>query len=157
MTSHSPHTAADLMPHQPPMRLIDAVLSVEPDGSGTAEAVILAHNIFLDRDGALLPEALVELMAQAFAAVSGYIDLLAGRSGRTGYLAGVKKVMFPSPKASQPTVSVGDRLTVAVRPTGEFAGFVIIDAEVRRNDELLVRGELKIWIAADGENQGGLQ
>ncbi|PTN38113.1 3-hydroxyacyl-ACP dehydratase [Desulfonatronum sp. SC1] len=150
-----PHSAADLMPHKPPMRLIDTVLSVEPDGSGTAETVVRTDNIFLDRDGALLPEAVVELMAQAFAAVSGSIDLQAGRPGRTGYLVGVKKVSFPTPEANQPSVSVGDRLTVGVRPTGEFAGFVIIDAEVRRHDDLLAQGELKIWIASDGDEQGG--
>ncbi len=150
-----PHSAADLMPHQRPMRLIDTVLSVEPDGSGMAEAGIRADNIFLDQDGALLPEALVELMAQAFAAVSGSSDLQAGRPGWTGYLVGVKKVTFPTPQPDQPSVSVGDRLTVGVRPTGEFAGFVIIDAEVRRQDALLAQGELKIWIASDGEDQGG--
>jgi predicted hotdog family 3-hydroxylacyl-ACP dehydratase len=154
MTSHIPHSAADLLPHQPPMRLIDTVLSVEPDGAGTAEAVIRADNIFLDRDGALLPEALAELMAQAFAAISGYNDLQAGHPGRTGYLVGMKKVTFPAPEANQPSVSVGDRLTVRVRPTGEFAGFVIIDAEVRRHDELLAQGELKIWIAEGGEDRG---
>ena len=150
-----PHSAADLMPHQRPMRLIDTVLSVEPDGSGTAETIIRADNIFLDRDNALLPEAMVELMAQAFAAVNGYSDLQAGRPGRTGYLVGLKKVTFPTPVPDQPTVSVGDRLIVGVRPTGEFAGFVIIDAEVRRHDVLLVQGELKIWIVSDGEDQGG--
>ena len=150
-----PHSAADLMPHQRPMRLIDTVLSVEPDGSGTAETIIRADNIFLDRDNALLPEAMVELMAQAFAAVSGYSDLQAGRPGRTGYLVGVKKVSFPTPEANQPSVSVGDRLIVGVRPTGEFAGFVIIDAEVRRHDDLLAQGELKIWIASHGDEQGG--
>lgn len=150
-----PYSAADLMPHQPPMRLIDSVLSVEPEGSGMAEAVIRADNIFLDRDDALPLEALVELMAQAFAAVSGYNDLQAGRPGRTGYLVGVKKVTFPIPETTQPGVSVGDRLTVTVRPTGEFAGFVIVDAEVRRHDDLLAQGELKIWITSGDEDQGG--
>ncbi len=123
------------------MRLIDRVLSVEEDGSGTCEAVVDAGNIFLGEEGALVPEALVELMAQAFAAISGSKDRQAERPPRTGYLVGVKQARFMAQAHSW------DRLTIHVRPVGDFAGFVMISGEVHCHDQLLACGELKIWAA----------
>lgn len=138
-----PHDACDLTPHQPPMRLVDAVLSAQSDGSGTAEARISSDNIFVDQNGVLAPEALVELMAQAFAAINGYQARLSGQPGAKGYLVGVKQVRFFH------AAQAGDHLRIHVRPAGEFAGFVLIAGEVRREGHLLAQGELKIWLGED--------
>ncbi len=141
MTLQAPLSAKGLVPHQRPMRMVDRVLSAESNCSGIVETIIREDNIFLDKNGILFPEAMIELMAQAFAAVSGCLDSLSGRQGRAGYLVGVKsfEVFAGSCK--------GDRLLMEVHPEGGFAGFVIIKAMVRRQDQVLARAELKIWQA----------
>ncbi len=150
MTLQLPLSVEGLMPHQPPMRLINSVLSAENDASGTVEAIIAHDNIFLDQNGVLAKEALVELMAQAFAAVSGFNDLQSGRPGRTGYLVGVKQCIFSA--QAQDKAKAGDRLRITVRPTGEFAGFVLVAGEVHCLDRVLAQGELKIWISPATES-----
>lgn len=143
MTLQMPMPASGLMPHKRPMRLIENVLSVHADGSGTSETMITAENIFVDQDGNLAPEAVVELMAQAFAAISGSNDLQAGRPGQSGYLVGVKHARFLA------QARVGDRLHIRVHPTGSYAGFVVIAGEVLRGKQVIARGELKIWSATE--------
>jgi predicted hotdog family 3-hydroxylacyl-ACP dehydratase len=141
MSEKPPLSAEGLMPHQPPMRLIDRVLTVGEDGSGTCETMVDEGNIFLGDDGALVSEAMVELMAQAFAAISGTKDRQADRPPRTGYLVGVKQTRFMAQARS------GDRLIIHVRPVGNFAGFVMISGDIHCHDQLLACGELKIWVA----------
>lgn len=138
--SEKPLSAAGLMPHQPPMRLIDAVLSIEADGSGICEARVHEHTVFLGEDGTLAPEALAELMAQAFAAINGGRNRQSGRPPQTGYLVGIRHARFFAQPRS------GDCLQVHVRPAGDFAGFVLIAGEVHGQDRLLASGELKIWV-----------
>jgi predicted hotdog family 3-hydroxylacyl-ACP dehydratase len=140
---HLPHSTHDLMLHQPPMLLVDAVLSAKSDASGTAEARISTDNIFVDHNGILAPEALVELMAQAFAAINGYQARLSGQPGPKGYLVGARQVRFFH------AAQAGDQLRIHVRPAGDFAGFVLVAGEVRRQDLILAQGELKIWLGKD--------
>jgi len=141
MSMEYPISARGIIPHRRPMRLVDRVVKAGKDLSGTAEALISRDNIFVDETGFLAPEAMIELMAQAFAAVSGSIGMQKGTHSVTGYLVGVKRFEM-SARARE-----DDNLVIEVRPTGEFAGFVIIDALVRRQGQVLATGELKIWQA----------
>lgn len=141
MTQQPPMPVHGLMPHQPPMRLVHRVLALDVRGTSTVEAVIDAENIFVDHCGILAPEALVELMAQGIAAISGGHGLQSGRQSQTGYLVGIKHVQFFV------QARAGDHLHIQVRPTGEFNGFVIVEGEVHCQGRILARGELKIWTA----------
>lgn len=139
--SGKPSLSTDaLMPHQPPMRLIETVRTTEADGSGICEAIVNESAVFLEEDGTMAPEALAELMAQAFAAISGARGRHSGRPPQTGYLVGIKQARFFARAHS------GDRLQVHVRPAGDFAGFVLIAGEVHCQDRLLASGEMKIWV-----------
>ena len=80
-----PIEAEQLIPHRPPMRLIDRLLSY--DGlQGVVESTLLSDSICLQDDGSIEQAAMVELMAQSFAAVKGYADLQEGKHGQTGVI-----------------------------------------------------------------------
>ncbi len=133
-----PVSAKGLVPHRRPMRMVDTVLSVQSDGSGKAEFMVSEDNIFLDQDGFLAPEALAEMMAQTFAAVSGCLNSASGHQP-TGYLVGIKRLECAD------RAGKGQRLCIEVWPAGDFAGFVIVEARVSRQNQILATGELKIW------------
>lgn len=142
-----PVCAKGLMPHKRPMRMVDRVLSAEEDASGKVEAIIRGDCLYVDQQGFFAPEAMVELMAQAFAAVSGKLSSESGGQQGTGYLTGVKQARIYAKARSE------DLLTIEVKPIAEFAGFVIVESRINREDELLAQGELKIWQTSPAEQE----
>ncbi len=142
-----PLSAKGLVPHKRPMRMVDRVMYADKDASGVVEATIRKDCIYMDQQNLFAEEAMVELMAQSFAAVCGSLDSISGGNRGTGYLAGVKQTRIQAPARA------GDVLTVEVRPTGRFAGFVIVSSRVSKEGELLAEGELKIWQAPSDEQE----
>ena len=140
-----PVAAEELVPHRSPMRLIERLLEGD-DGTGLAEAVITAASPLDGAAGTVEPLALVELLAQAYAAVRGYGDRLAGRPVQKGFLVGARKVELSG------IARCDERLTIAVRTVASIEGFSVVEGEVRREDEVLAAGNLKLWLQpADGE------
>ncbi len=137
-----PAPAEDLVPHRLPLRLVDRVLTVA-ETSGTADAVVRPDGPLTRRDGTLDPVALVELIAQSYAAVRGYQDRAAGLPIRQGFLVGVRAVRFGAP------ARVGDRLVVTVSTAGQVEGFAVAEGVVRRGDEVLAEGSLNLWLTDD--------
>jgi 3-hydroxyacyl-[acyl-carrier-protein] dehydratase len=134
-----PVPAEQLIPHRPPMQLIEALEEFEGD-SGTVSAVVEADNPLLEEDGGLAEVALLELMAQSFAALQGYADSFSGQPPRQGFLVGVRRVRF----LARPRL--GDRLRVHVEATARLEGFAIVQGTVLRGDEHLAEGNFKLWI-----------
>ena len=128
-----------LLPQRPPMLLLDRLLSCTAS-EGTADAQISAGNLFRLPDGTIHAAALFELMAQAYAAVQGYQDTLAGKPVAIGYLAGITRA------AVHGAARVGDRLLVTVRQTALVPPFVRAAARVERNGDTLADGELTLFI-----------
>ena len=128
-----------LLPQRPPMLLLDRLLSCTP-GEGTADALISPGNLFLLPDDTIHAAALFELMAQAYAAIQGFQNDLAGQPVRIGYLAGITRA------AVHGAARVGDRLLVTVRQTALVPPFVRAAARVERNGDTLADGELTLFI-----------
>jgi predicted hotdog family 3-hydroxylacyl-ACP dehydratase len=128
-----------LLPQRRPMLLLDRLLSCTPSG-GTADAQISAGNLFRLPDDTIHAAALFELMAQAYAAVQGYQNTLAGKPVAIGYLAGITRA------AVHGAARVGDRLLVTVRQTALVPPFVRAEARIERNGETLADGELTLFI-----------
>ena len=78
-----------LVPHQPPMRLIDAVLEAGSEHC-TALARVDPQAWYADPDGAMPAWFGLELMAQAIAAYGGLHKRAQGGEPRTGYLLGTR-------------------------------------------------------------------
>jgi len=133
-----------LLPQRPPMLLLDRLLSCSPS-EGTAETLIAPGNLFRLSDGTIHAAALFELMAQAYAAVHGYQNHLAGKPVSIGYLAGITRAIVHG------AARVGDRLTVSVRQTALVQPFIRAEARVARDGETLAEGELTLFVPPSGE------
>jgi 3-hydroxyacyl-[acyl-carrier-protein] dehydratase len=134
-----PLAAGALLPHRPPMLLLERLLEYQ-DGWGVAEARPGRDSLFTEDDGGLHPAALVEIMAQGYAAVRGYEDLLHGRPVKNGLLVGIRAIEFRG------RAFAGEILEVRIRRVGGIEGFVLAEAEVRRDGALLAAGTLKMYI-----------
>lgn len=120
------------------MLMIDHLLE-GGDGKGKVETVVREDHLF--REGERLhPAALLEVMAQSFAALKGYEDRKQGRVPAMGFLVGVKGLRWYTP------AKVGDRLVVQVRGVGETEGFALAEAKVERGKELLAEGTIMVYI-----------
>ena len=78
------------------MCMVDRLIDVKAQG-GSAEAGIAPDNALVDADGQLDPIALVEMIAQTYAAVNGYHDRLSGETAKQGFLVGIRKIQFLKP------------------------------------------------------------
>jgi len=140
--------AADLLvPHRQPLCLVTRLLEFSGQ-RGIVEAVIGPENIFLNEDGTLPPLILVELIAQASAAVKGYNDLRQGNEIKKGFLVDIREMRFTG------TCLTGDILLIRVEIVRTFSGFSIINGEVDRNGEVIASGTLKILVPGDGDVPG---
>ncbi|WP_029915076.1 hypothetical protein [Pelobacter seleniigenes] len=134
-----PMAAESLVPHRLPMRLVERLLAVEGK-NGVVEALVSADGLLVDAQGQLEEVALVELIAQGYAALKGYLDRCAGQPVRQGFLVGVKKFTSLAP------VYAGDRLQIEIRTLAELEDFAVAEGDIRRGGDLLGRGEVKVWI-----------
>ena len=139
MTDTLPMAAEKIIPHRLPMRLIDCLLEIDGN-SGVVEARIVADCPLVSADGRLENAAQIELLAQAYAAVRGYIDRLKGGAVRHGFLVGIKNF------ASLRPLSVGDQLRIQVRTLAELDEFLVTEGEIWRGTEMVSQGEFKLWV-----------
>lgn len=134
-----PMSAEGLVPHRDPMRLIDVLVEYGDDG-GVVEAELDEDCLLVDKGGRLEEVALAELLAQSYAAVKGYGDLLAGREVKEGFLVSIKKVEIFQP------VFAAERLRIRVSTVGSFEGFAVAEGEITRDGLPVAAGSLKLWI-----------
>lgn len=142
-----PMPARTLIPHRPPMQLAQRLLSYG-DQAGVVEAVFPADGILTAPDGAVDQVALVELLAQGYAVVKGYDDLLQGKEISRGYLVGLKKIRLTG------AARAGETLLVRIRTVGSFEGFAVAEGEIERGGEIIAAGTLKLWIVGDAPAGG---
>jgi 3-hydroxyacyl-[acyl-carrier-protein] dehydratase len=140
-----PIPAEQLIPHRPPIRIIDRMLAF--DGcQGVVESVIPPDSLYVKDDGSIEQAALVELIAQSFAAVKGYSDFQEEKpvdnekQVNKGFLVGVKGFVFHK------TAYSGDRLLVFISKTGETDEFALAEGRITRGEEVLATGNLMVWI-----------
>lgn len=140
-----------LVPHKKPMLLVDEILSVtEPDAR--VKSVVRPDHLFLRADGTLSPEALIETVAQSFAACEAQRRELAGLStDGGGYMASVREFEVFLP------VRAGDELVTRVTLKDDFMGTRIVAGEVFRGEEKVAEGTVYIFMW-EGKNspEGGI-
>jgi predicted hotdog family 3-hydroxylacyl-ACP dehydratase len=134
-----PLAAEQLIPHRLPLRLVERLLEIE-GRNGVVEALVTADCPLVAADGQLEDVALTELLAQAYATVKGYCDLLDDKPVKQGFLVGIKKIV------KLLSAQQGDRLKIHIRTLAELEGFAVAEGEIWRGKELLARGEIKVWV-----------
>lgn len=142
-----PIAAAGILPHRAPLLLIERLVAWE-ELAATAEACLAPESPFADGEGLLDPVVMIELMAQTYAALRGYDDLLHGRPVGKGLLVGARQVLLSG------AARAGERLVVAVRAVGVFEGFALVEGEVRRGAAVLAAGSIKLYNPDEGSGAG---
>jgi 3-hydroxymyristoyl/3-hydroxydecanoyl-(acyl carrier protein) dehydratase len=113
-----PCPAEMLVPHRPPMLLIDRLIERKGD-MAVAEARVPQKGPCVD--------------------VNGYDALLEGKKPNDGFLVGIDDFSWNTAPLPNKT------LQVKVEKTFEFGVVKIIRGEVLCNDVLLAKGEIKVW------------
>ena len=132
-----------LIPHRPPLRLITRLLEFK-NQSGVVESVVSADNILLN-DDTLDPLAMIEMMAQSYAAVKGYNDLLLGEQVKKGFLVDLKKFIVRNLCREE------DRLIIRVETVASIGGFAVANGEVIREGKIVASGTVKFWVPGEQE------
>jgi len=138
-----PLDAEKLIPQRKPMRLVDRLN--ESDGkSGSASACFSADCHFvIDNNGTIDRSAVLELIAQSYAATKGYEDLSSEKEPSKGYLVGISQAVFHA------DAYAGQDLLIRVSTEETFDNFSLATGEVWHNDTLLLKAKLKIWINSE--------
>jgi predicted hotdog family 3-hydroxylacyl-ACP dehydratase len=106
-------TPAELLPHTPPMILVDEVVQVEPDRV-VCRLTLRPDSMFVE-DGKVPGLVAIEYMAQAIGSIVGVKRLSRGEPIRVGFLLGTRELSLEVDE-----FTVGDELTVeAIRVFGE--------------------------------------
>lgn len=132
---------AEIVPHKPPMVLLDVVTSHTPEAT-TCSVQIAAGAPFAGVDGNVPNWVAVEYMAQCAAAHSGLCERAAGAPIRIGFLLGSRRVVFHTPH-----FELGCELEVSAREAwsdGEMASFTCTVRE-RGSGRLLAECELSAY------------
>ncbi len=139
-----PCPAEKLVPHRPPMLFIDSLLERFGDRA-TASAVVPEDGICVDPAQGLLPEFLIEVIAQTMAAANGYDALCDGKKNHDGFLVGIDEFAFEA------TPATGRTIRIEIEKTFEFGAVKIIRGQVFEGDMLLASGTLKVWENEDSD------
>lgn len=133
-----PVDAARVVPHKPPMLLIDRLLEVKERAS-VSEMTVRGDMVFVDSNGKLDEASYPEIISQAIAAQEGFRKLGSRNPQQEGFLLGVKKLEILG------QARVGDTLRISVYKAAKYGDFGIIDGAVYKDEELIARGEIKVW------------
>jgi len=134
-----PIAAVTLLPHRPPMILVDQLVEFADD-SGVVTASIQQDNIFVDGTGLMESAAVIELVAQAYATIKGCNDTIKKIPVRRGFLVGGRG--FKIYRCPQ----VGDRLSIAIETAAELDEFSVISGVITCAEEVIAEGSVKLWI-----------
>ncbi len=138
-----PLSAERVIPHRPPMRLVDRLIECDPEaGSGTVEAIPRGDGFFTVQGGLPDPLALLEMIAQAFAAVKGYENLVNGRPVRGGYLVGIRQGRVEG------NASPGERLRISVQTEKVLGDFSVARGVVALSGRPVASATIKVWSPA---------
>jgi radical SAM protein with 4Fe4S-binding SPASM domain len=138
-----PADASQLVPHKPPLLMIDRLLQIK-ERSSVSEMTVREDMVFVGEDGTLDNSSYAEVMSQAIAAQEGFRKLGSRNPQQEGFLLGIKNMEITG------TARVGDTLRISVLKVAKLGDFGIIQGEVRNGDVLIARGELKVW-QSDGK------
>ena len=127
------------MLHRSPMRLVHRLLCLEEDYA-EGETTFQAGDVGVDAQGRVEAAALLELVAQTYAAAQGYKDRQADKASDMGYLVGAQDFHI------ERRPSAGQRLLIRIKSSYSFGDFYFVDGQVLCEGCLVAGGTLKIWL-----------
>ena len=136
----------DLLPHRPPMRLLDAIVDLVPGQSACGRRDLRPDDFFFDGHfpgEPIVPAVmLVEMIAQVGGLAAGAPD------DPDAAVAPLRlRVAALGPFRFRHAVRPGDRLTVQARVTGKFGGLFKIDGLVEADGRNVAEGSVTLGSA----------
>lgn len=140
---------AELLPHGPPMRLVDGIVETVPDGI-VCRTRIGDDFVFLRGDEVDVVVT-IELVAQTIGCYAGLRDHAEGKPSRPGLLVGCRTARFVAPCLRR-----GDDLLIRVTSQWVRESVASFTGEVTRDGQLVASVELSVVIATMEQLAGGL-
>ncbi len=136
-----------LIPHQPPMRLVERVVDEIEDGL-VVMARVDASAWYADNEGFMPAWIGIELMAQSISAWAGLYASRAGLPPLKGFLIGTREYRSYSPR-----FTAGEELFIEVRKIFyESGGLAAFDCLIRNSSITLAEATLKVYNTQSYEN-----
>ena len=127
-----------LIPHRPPMVMIESLVEASPERAVAAKT-FRDGDYGLDGDMVAEP-ALVECVAQTVAAMQGYGRFAAGARPGIGFLAGVARFSIHfQPRRGEP-------LTIETQVTRRLGTMCLVTGKILREGRILAEGELRFSV-----------
>lgn len=139
-------SAADLVPHDPPMVLIDRVISHTEDFIH-CQTIIKADSPFL-HDGAVPSYVAMEYMAQTIAAWNGLMAQQQGEDPKIGYLLGARRLDI-----NIPSFKVGDVLDIYGKAQFIDNGMAAFDCWVDIHGQRAVQAGMNVYQPGDAHGK----
>ncbi|MBY6064350.1 hotdog family protein [Pseudidiomarina sediminum] len=136
---------AELIKHQPPMRLIDQFLKGDQEGA-TCAATISKDNLFYRDELKGLPAHVgIELMAQTIAAAAGYRHRDAGQDIKIGFLLGSRNY-----RCQVSHFALGETYVINVHEIhAESSGLSVFECEIQHTDTVIAKAKLNVYQPPD--------
>jgi predicted hotdog family 3-hydroxylacyl-ACP dehydratase len=128
----------ELIPHRPPMKLIDEVLEVDDEKAITAS--IVSENWPLYREGSVSPVVMIELVAQATGIATGWKRKRETGKGIKGYLVGIKEASFYIDR-----IPAGTRLITNIENLYKHETYGVFSGTVKSGSKLLGKVEIQAF------------
>ncbi|HEY4124850.1 MAG TPA: hypothetical protein VGM36_09565 [Rhizomicrobium sp.] len=134
----------ELVPHRPPMRFLDRMISVS-DSEAVAETIVRADNPLFVAGRGLPGYAGLEMMAQAIAAIDGMKRKVSGLPPKIGFLLGCRRY-----NVSRSDFGEGMRLRIVANMV--FTNGEMFNFECRIEDEAgceLAQASMNVYAPVD--------
>lgn len=142
--SHALPPIAALVPHRPPMLLVDELVSQE-GRTIVCRATIRGDHLFLEEDGAVPALVAVELFAQTAAALVGLLAPPGGPSMQSGALLGSREVRLHTD-----ALRVGDVVDIRCTEAWTIGPAAQIECVLLREGAVIAEGSINV-MAGDPE------
>lgn len=129
---------ASLIPQRPPIMMVSEY-GYEDSDNGWSKLNIAEDNIFLDNEGHIRAEGLLEHIAQTAAAHIGFKHLLAGEEVGVGFIGDIKRCSINGPMPA-----AGDSVKTSIKIVSQVGNITMISAETRLNDNVVVSCRMKL-------------
>ena len=140
-----PYPVADLLPHAPPMLLLDAVLGYD---TGRLQAVVTIRDDSLFFRGEGVPAHIaIEYMAQACGALAGIEALSANKPVRLGFLLGTRNF-----RSTRDFFRAGERLLISVDEVFRDVEMGVFEGRVSVDEVILATATLNVYQPQDEGN-----
>jgi radical SAM protein with 4Fe4S-binding SPASM domain len=142
--TYLPMKVENLIPQKLDMRVVSKLLKVE-ERYAKVESVFSSKSPFVKTDGSLEEVVYIEIMAQSAAVMNGFSKFDTGTPPPGGFLIGGQKIHIFQKSY------INERLITDIYKTAKFGNFGILTATIKRSNETIAKGEIKIF-QNDGEN-----